>query len=346
MAGFISEHKSFSAGVGVSILTTIAGIFSSYLRAHHAYLIAAGFVGAVLLLWPLLHSLFAGKGDAAAVNSGAQAGRDNSGTQFVAEHSFVQTGDIHHHYAGPVAEQTEPANPNAILPTSPNPQGLRGQITDLAGDLCGYLISHGKELDPPHDPDANGLEFIPDDMEIVNSFDLEFGARLAAVRTGLGNVGLLLSNIGEVLEGGAANASSVRYIIDRLRDSIGLLDSRCGTKVPAVTVNPDTCARLFTPLQMEALRTAKDLRILLGEYPSAQTPEQFHRMRLDYEEKFAPSVKALMFKFSHEQGGEDSTLRRHIQFIDNGNDVLNVANALIRLAYMQDGIDVAVRYPS
>jgi hypothetical protein len=73
---------------------------------------------------------------------------------------------------------------------------------------------------------------------------------------------------------------------------------------------------------------------------------QFHRMRSDYEEKFAPMVKELMFKFSHEQGGEDSTLRRHVQFVDNGNDILNVTNALIRLAHMQDGIDCNLRYPS
>jgi len=113
------------------------------------------------------------------------------------------------------------------------PQTLREQITALAGDLCGYLIAHGKQLNPPDDPNTTGFEFVPDDMEVVNSFEQEFGARLAAVRLGLGNVGMLLGNIGEVLENGAANADDVSRIVDRLRDSVGLLDSRCGTKAPA-----------------------------------------------------------------------------------------------------------------
>lgn len=54
----ISEHKSVSVGAGVSILTTIAGIFSSYLRAHPVYLVIGAVVGVTLLFWPFFHSLF------------------------------------------------------------------------------------------------------------------------------------------------------------------------------------------------------------------------------------------------------------------------------------------------
>lgn len=79
MASYISEHKSLSAGAGVSILTTIAGIFSSYLKAHPAWLYAGGIVGAVLLLWPLLHSLLVrqNNNEANTSNSDVQSRPDN-----------------------------------------------------------------------------------------------------------------------------------------------------------------------------------------------------------------------------------------------------------------------------
>jgi hypothetical protein len=111
-----------------------------------------------------------------------------------------------------------------------SPQDLRKNITALAGDLCGYLIGYGKELNPPFDPSATGSESLPDDPEIVATFTQRFGSRLAVVRDGLGNRNLLLGNIGEVLEGGARNGEDVWRIVLRLRDSLGLLDHRSGTK--------------------------------------------------------------------------------------------------------------------
>ena len=150
--------------------------------------------------------------------------------------------------------------------TAGSPQTLREQTSALAGDLCGYLIEHRKELNPPDDPNSTGFEFIPDDLEIVSSFEQKFGERLRAVRLGLGNAGMLLSDIGEVLENGATNADDVRRIVDRLKDSVGLLDSRCGTKAPAATIKPDPCAGLFTPLQMEAFQLARDIRTFLRKH--------------------------------------------------------------------------------
>jgi hypothetical protein len=103
---------------------------------------------------------------------------------------------------------------------------------------------------------------------------------------------------------------------------------------------------IFTPLQMDAFRLAKDLRMQAERGVAGCSSSDFYLMRLEYEQKFATKVKDMMFQFAREQGGEDSTLRRHVQFIDNGNDILNVINALIRLAHMQDGIDCTLRYPS
>jgi len=112
-----------------------------------------------------------------------------------------------------------------------SPQDVRDQITALAGDLCGYLIALSKKLYVPPDPTAvYNIMPDPDEPEIVESFERRFGDRLRTARTGLGNVGMLLSNIGDVLENGATNADSVRRIIECLEDSVRLLDTRCGTK--------------------------------------------------------------------------------------------------------------------
>lgn len=73
---------------------------------------------------------------------------------------------------------------------------------------------------------------------------------------------------------------------------------------------------------------------------------EFNRMRLAYEQTFAPQVKNLMFEFANAGYGENSTLRRFSQFADNGNDILNVARTLIRMAFLENGIDIDLRYPS
>jgi hypothetical protein len=108
----------------------------------------------------------------------------------------------------------------------------------------------------------------------------------------------------------------------------------------------ETRLSLFSPLQIESFELAKHLGALAEGGRTGCSSREFHLMRLEYEQKFAPKVKDMMFAFAQEQGGEDSTLRQHVQYIDNGNDVLNLANALIRLAHMQDGIDCNLRYPS
>jgi hypothetical protein len=129
----------------------------------------------------------------------------------------------------------------------------------------------------------------------------------------------------------------------------------------------DAAPELFTPLQIEAFRVAIGLRRLIDQTgPRPEIPPYVNRteeeianritfrrtedlawltrLRLGYEEHFSGKIKDLMFRFAREYGGEDSTLRRHVQFIDNQNDILNIANCLIRLAHMQDGIDCTQRY--
>ncbi len=120
--------------------------------------------------------------------------------------------------------------PVEVVTPQRTPQNLRNEIAALAGDLCGYLIAHGRELNPPDDPSTNGFEVIPEEPDIIATFEREFSEQLMAVRTGLGNVGMLLGDTGEILEDGALHVDDVRRIIDRLVQSIGLLDSRFGTK--------------------------------------------------------------------------------------------------------------------
>lgn len=102
---------------------------------------------------------------------------------------------------------------------------------------------------------------------------------------------------------------------------------------------------LLNPLQIKAIILAKQLRILAEIGVTGCSASEFNRMRLEYEKTFAPQIKTLMYEFARE-GGENSTLRRFSEFADNGSDILNVARELIRLAYIQDGIDIDTRYPS
>ena len=103
---------------------------------------------------------------------------------------------------------------------------------------------------------------------------------------------------------------------------------------------------LFSPLQMEAFQLARELRSFLEPKLGEEKNMRFLRIRLEYEEKFAPKVKSLMFKFAREHSGEDSTLRRFDTHVDHEGNVLTVINSLIRLSHLQDGIDIDLRYPS
>ena len=101
---------------------------------------------------------------------------------------------------------------------------------------------------------------------------------------------------------------------------------------------------LFTPLQIKEIKLARELRALAEKGQQGCSESDVDLMRITYEHTFAPQVKALISEIELEGGG-DSTLRRFADFALNGNDILSVANALIRLAFLQDGIDVTRRYP-
>lgn len=102
----------------------------------------------------------------------------------------------------------------------------------------------------------------------------------------------------------------------------------------------------FTPLQIKAIKLARQLRALAESGRQGCSESDFNLMRIEYEHTFAPQVKALMFEIALGGRDGDSALRRFAEFANNGNDILNLARALIRVAFLQDGIDIDLRYPS
>jgi hypothetical protein len=129
----ISEHKSVSAGAGVSILTAIASIFSTYLRAHPVYLYAGGIVGVALIVWPFLHPLWA-KRKAAETPSPSKtqvAGGDVSGKMFQAE-------NLHYHEAAAPKPESAPPTPTLTRRQSPEPNVVAVGVKRFVIPYNGY----------------------------------------------------------------------------------------------------------------------------------------------------------------------------------------------------------------
>lgn len=232
-----------------------------------------------------------------------------------------------------------------------------GSLLGLSGELCAFLLANGHAIDPPpvYDPYA-GLGDYPDDPEIRDSFS-SFRESIAEAKMRIGKRGMLgeycgVSNVGDVLtDPSVRRADDVREIIRCLVMAAGNIRENFLTGKPFVLIPVDkkptsSPAVSLTPLQAKAVKLAQELRLLAGKGIQGRPEAEFNRMRLEYEKTFAPQVKALMFDFAEAGAGEDSTLRRFSQFADNGNDILNVARALIRLAHLGDGIDIDLRYPS
>ncbi len=56
MAQWRADHKIEIVGVGVAMLTTLAQIFSEYMREHWYYACAAGIVAILMIVIPLIHT--------------------------------------------------------------------------------------------------------------------------------------------------------------------------------------------------------------------------------------------------------------------------------------------------
>jgi hypothetical protein len=252
-----------------------------------------------------------------------------------------------------------------------SPEGDKAAALALAGKLCAFLMENGEEVGSPYMAESDPFAGLGDrrvDPIISAGFPDSLNKELDEFRERLASRGLLavefkFSSIGDVLNRPEIqNADDVFTLIKCLDQAARTIDEKFIKGTPfalarrprqrtslarPVTESPlDPSDGLFSPLQGKAIRLARRLRDLAGKGLVGCPEEEFNRTRLEYEKTFAPQVKALMYEFAEEGAGENSTLRRFSEFADNGNNILNVARELIRLAFIQDGIDVEVRYPS